>query len=209
MFSNSYKTPLMTDPFDETKIIINTDIDKLEQNYTLLPSDHFYRQVDRIEKDIKLLSSCITKIKDEREKNKRNKSIKSLETRINDIKTQFLTRKTKTQIVVPVETKDTDTQQLLINNIINDQDQQLDTISKSLTRLQHTALSINNEVNIQNTILEEITIKVDDVNNDMNSTTSRIKKMNRNLQKNNCCKYIIFIALVVIFIIICTVISIS
>lgn len=197
MFDNSSKTPLMSDPFDETKIIINTIIDKLEQNYTLLPNDHFNSQIDRIEKDIKLLSSCITKIKDEQEKTRRNNTIRGLETRINNLKKQFLTRKTHTQIINPVEVNNSDTQKLLISNMVKEQDQQLDLISNSLGRLQNMAVSINDEVNRQNTMIDEITIKVDEVNDNMNSNTSKIKRLNKLLRKNNCCKYGLILGLLV------------
>lgn len=197
MFDNTSKIPLMSDPFDETKIIINTVIDKLEQNYTLLPNHQFNSQIDRVEKDIKLLSSCIIKIKDEQEKTRRINSIKGLETRINNLKKQFLTRKTHTQIITPIEVNNSDTQKLLISNMVKEQEQQLNLISNSLGRLQNMATNINHEINSQNTMISEITIKVDEVNDDMNSNTSKIKRFNKSLRKNSCCKYSLILGLLV------------
>lgn len=45
--------------------------------------------------------------------------------------------------------------------------------------------------------IDEITIKVDEVNDNMNSNTCKIKLLNKMLRKNNCCKYGLILSLLV------------
>lgn len=202
------KMPLLSDPFDATKILINTVIDKLEQTYSLLSSEQFSTQVEKIDKDIKLLVSCVTKTLDNQEKARRSVCIKSLEQRVNNIRTLFLTRTVKTGQVenstfTTNSTTNSDTQQLLVKQMIDEQDVQLEQISKSVGNLKQMANTIGEELKQSNNIIDEITIKVDEVDGRLNYTTKGIKRLNQKMKNSCCCKTAMIIgALAIIFIVV-------
>ena len=206
------KMPLLSDPFDATKILINTVIDKLEQTYPLLSSEQFSTQVEKIDKDIKLLASCVVKTLDNQEKARRSVCIKSLEQRVNNIRTLFLTRTVKSGQVAdstfttssttnPVT--NSDTQQLLVKQMINQQDEQLEQIAKSVGNLKQMANTIGDELKQSNQIIDEIAIKVDEVDGRLNYTTRGIKRLNQKMKNSCCCKTGMIIgAIVIIFVVV-------
>jgi hypothetical protein len=210
MAINSISLP--NDPFDGTKILIHTVIDKLEQNYLQMTSEHFTSQVEQIEKDIKLLTVCVTKMTESPEKTRRNNCVKKLEQRVNNMKTLFLTQNSRLNFKLnsesnsgqsPISKTSNDNQKLLISAMIEEQDKHLEMIGMSVNNLKQTADTIKNEIESSNKILDEINVKVEETDERMKFTTNRIRILNNKI-KNNCfCKTAMIIgAILILFIVV-------
>jgi hypothetical protein len=223
---SSNEMPLLSDPFDATKILINTVIDKLEQNYLVLSSDDFTAQADKIDKEIKFLNSCAVKSSDGQEKVNRVAYIKKLEQRMNNVRTQYLTRASKSGPIInsfsgsgsgsgsvmlssapPII--NSDTQQLLVKQMIDEQDAQLDLISQSVGNLKQMANTIGDELVNSNKIIDSISIKIDDADARMNYTTRAIKRLDEKLKRSCCCKTAMIVGSIVVVLIVVLIIVMS
>lgn len=206
----------MTDPFYETEKNVNIIINHLEKNLRTLSDLEFNTRITQIERYIKLLNSCALKVQETRDRHNKIEKVKTLENKINKTKTNFLT-KNKIQIIIPDEQSDKlndpghsehDNQKLLMDQIIGEQDRHLDLISTSLSNLNTMASSIHDEINHQNIMIDDITIKVDDTTHNMNSITKKIVKFNKTIKNGFCFRLgIILLIIILIVIIIITVIS--
>lgn len=197
----------LSDPFDETTILINSIIDKFEQTYLCMSSESFSGQVNKIEKDIKLLALCVSKSQENQEKIRRTSCIKKLEQRVNNIKTLFLTRTVETGQTIKSTfmtnfTTNSDTEQLLVRQMINEQNNQLDQIGKSVSNLKQIANTVENELTSSNKILDDIAIKVKDTDVRLEHTTKGIKRLNQKVKNSCCCKTAIIIGTIIIIFIV-------
>ena len=149
------------------------------------------------------MASCVIKIADNQEKTRRNDCIKSLEQRVNSIRTLFLTRTVKSGQVTNStfttnSTTNSDTQQLLIKQMINEQDKQLEMIDKSVGNLKRMSYVIEDEINKSNQVLDEIAIDVEETDGRLNYATKEIKRLNKKMKNSCCCKTAIIIGTVLI-----------
>jgi hypothetical protein len=202
--------PILSDPFDETKILVNTVIDKIELDYLLMELEQFSTQLEKIEKDIRLLALCLKKMPENPEKVRRVNCIRGLEQRVVNIKTLFTNRKVKTRqsatTTFPTNSttySDTSTQQLLMASMIDEQDKQLELIDRSVGILKQKAQTIGDEITSQNIVLDEISIKIEETDTRLNFATKSIGRLSKKL-KNSCwCKTVmIIVAILIIFVVV-------